>query len=52
MVKKSINRVDGGIYAIKIMTGADSKNINEVKALASISRFECQNVVRYYHSWV
>lgn len=51
IVKKCRNKVDGNIYAIKIMKPFE-KNLNEVKALASLSTIECGNIVRYHNSWI
>jgi serine/threonine protein kinase len=28
------------------------KNLNEVKALATLSSIECSNIVRYHNSWI
>jgi serine/threonine protein kinase len=28
------------------------KNLNEVKALATLSNIECANIVRYHNSWI
>jgi|JI61114C2RNA_FD_contig_51_3874704_length_653_multi_1_in_0_out_0_2 serine/threonine protein kinase len=51
IVKKCRNKVDGSIYAIKIMKPFQ-KNLNEVKALATLSNVECGNIVRYHNSWI
>jgi serine/threonine protein kinase len=52
MVKKCRNKIDGAVYAIKIMGCNDRKNLNEVKAMAILSNKECSNIVRYHHSWI
>jgi|JI9StandDraft_2_1071091.scaffolds.fasta_scaffold452023_1 serine/threonine protein kinase len=51
-VKRCRNKVDGAVYAVKIMGCNDRKNINEVRAMAVLSNKECSNIVRYHHSWI
>lgn len=52
IVKKCRNRFDGELYAVKIMNSNRQKNLNEVRALASISQWGCSYVVRYHHCWI
>lgn len=51
-VKRCRNKIDGTVYAVKIMSCDDCKNINEVKTMAALSSKECSSIVRYHNSWI
>ena len=49
-----LNNLDNKYYALKEITIKEEKNINEIEneINISISKFDCNNIVKYYDSYI